>query len=85
MCFFSARSLAGDLFVALHVDEKQGIHRDGLNLFSKISVDYTEAILGTSMEVGYRWSRKRLTYILLDYTILCLFSVMNILTSHLHS
>lgn len=53
MCFFSARSLAGDLFVALHVDKKQGIHRDGLNLFSKISVDYTEAILGTSMEVGY--------------------------------
>ncbi|KDO62796.1 hypothetical protein CISIN_1g0103302mg, partial [Citrus sinensis] len=49
--FDRRRSLAGDLFVALHVDEKQGIHRDGLNLFSKISVDYTEAILGTSMEV----------------------------------
>lgn len=45
------RSVAGDLFLVLHVKEKQGIHRDGLNLYSKIKVDYTQAILGTVVKV----------------------------------
>ncbi|KAL3835393.1 hypothetical protein ACJIZ3_010129 [Penstemon smallii] len=31
--------------------EKQGIRRDGMNLYSKVDVDYTEAILGTSKKV----------------------------------
>lgn len=35
----------------LHVGEKQGIKRDGLNLFSKIDVDFTDAILGTILKV----------------------------------
>ncbi|KAI5660303.1 hypothetical protein M9H77_29096 [Catharanthus roseus] len=45
------RSIAGDLFLVLHVEEKHGIHRDGLNLYSKIKVDYTQAILGTVIKV----------------------------------
>ncbi|KAB2041312.1 hypothetical protein ES319_D02G139300v1 [Gossypium barbadense] len=42
---------AGDLFVVLRIGAKQGIWRDGLNLYSKINVDYTEAILGTVVKV----------------------------------
>ncbi|KAJ0049255.1 hypothetical protein Pint_16897 [Pistacia integerrima] len=49
--FFPFRRKAGDLFIVLHIDEKQGIQRDGLNLYSKIDVDYTEAILGTVKKV----------------------------------
>ncbi|XP_024018349.1 LOW QUALITY PROTEIN: uncharacterized protein LOC21402255, partial [Morus notabilis] len=45
------RGIVGDLYIVLHIDEKHGIQRDGLNLYSKISVDYTEAILGTTMKV----------------------------------
>ncbi|RVX17919.1 Chaperone protein dnaJ A7B, chloroplastic [Vitis vinifera] len=42
-----AWGMAGDLYLVLHVNEKHGIWRDGLNLYSKVNVDYTEAILGT--------------------------------------
>ncbi|XP_057952579.1 uncharacterized protein LOC131146802 isoform X2 [Malania oleifera] len=49
--FDKKSGLAGDLFIILHVNEERGIWRVGLNLYSKISVDYTEAILGTVMKV----------------------------------
>lgn len=49
--FFVFRGVAGDLYILLHIDEKHGIRRDGLNLYSTISVDYTEAILGTVVKV----------------------------------
>ncbi|GKV46814.1 hypothetical protein SLEP1_g53777 [Rubroshorea leprosula] len=49
--FDKKRGLAGDLFIFLHIDEKEGIWRDGLNLYSKINIDYTEAILGTVLKV----------------------------------
>ncbi|KAJ0264334.1 hypothetical protein HA466_0027060 [Hirschfeldia incana] len=42
---------AGDLFIVLQVDEKRGIRREGLNLYSKISIDFTDAILGTVTKV----------------------------------
>ncbi|KAL3512117.1 hypothetical protein ACH5RR_024834 [Cinchona calisaya] len=45
------RSIAGDLYVVLHIEEKHGIQRDGLNLYSKVKIDYTEAILGTVVKV----------------------------------
>lgn len=43
--------MAGDLYLVIHVNEKHGIWRDGLNLYSKVNVDYTEAILGTVKKV----------------------------------
>ncbi|KAE8705340.1 dnaJ-like protein 1 [Hibiscus syriacus] len=49
--FDKIRGLVGDLFVVIHVGVKQGIWREGLNLYSKINVDYTEAILGTVVMV----------------------------------
>ncbi|XP_059644312.1 uncharacterized protein LOC132286076 [Cornus florida] len=49
--FDKERGIAGDLFLVLHIDEKHGIWRDGLNLYSKINVDYTDAILGTDVKV----------------------------------
>ncbi|KAF3437836.1 hypothetical protein FNV43_RR20592 [Rhamnella rubrinervis] len=49
--FNSKRGIAGDLYIVLHIDEKLGIRRDGLNLYSTIDVDYTEAILGTVVKV----------------------------------
>ncbi|KAK6127846.1 hypothetical protein DH2020_038415 [Rehmannia glutinosa] len=45
------RGIAGDLYLVLHIEEKQGIRRDGTNLYSKVVVDYTEAILGTIKQV----------------------------------
>ncbi|XP_034576749.1 uncharacterized protein [Setaria viridis] len=45
------RGASGDLYVFIRVHEKQGIHRDGLNLYSDVSVDYTDAILGTTVKV----------------------------------
>ncbi|CAH8284581.1 unnamed protein product [Eruca vesicaria subsp. sativa] len=42
---------AGDLFIVLQVAEKRGIRREGLNLYSKISIDFTDAILGTNTKV----------------------------------
>uniref|UniRef100_A0A7N2RC11 Chaperone protein DnaJ n=1 Tax=Quercus lobata TaxID=97700 RepID=A0A7N2RC11_QUELO len=41
------RGIAGDLYLVVHVNKKHGIWRDGLHLYSKINIDYTEAILGT--------------------------------------
>ncbi|KAF5469207.1 hypothetical protein F2P56_013296 [Juglans regia] len=45
------RGVVGDLYLVLHVDEKRGIWREGLQLYSKINIDYTEAILGTVVKV----------------------------------
>ncbi|XP_039785660.1 chaperone protein DnaJ-like isoform X4 [Panicum virgatum] len=45
------RGASGDLYIFIRVNEKQGIYRDGLNLYSDISVDYTDAILGTTVKV----------------------------------
>ncbi|KAJ7975267.1 Chaperone protein DnaJ [Quillaja saponaria] len=45
------RGMIGDLFVVLHVNEKCGIRKDGLHLFSKVNIDFTEAILGTVRKV----------------------------------
>lgn len=45
------RGTVGDVFIVLHIDGKAGIHRDGLHLYSKINIDYTEAILGTVIKV----------------------------------
>ncbi|KAI4347285.1 hypothetical protein L6164_008107 [Bauhinia variegata] len=49
--FDQKRSLAGDLYVVLHVDEKDGIWRGGLHLYSNINIDFTEAILGSMKKV----------------------------------
>ncbi|KAB5524286.1 hypothetical protein DKX38_022035 [Salix brachista] len=51
ICKIHHLGIAGDLFISLHVNEKQGIWRNGLNLYSKINVDYTQAILGTVLKV----------------------------------
>ncbi|XP_057446872.1 uncharacterized protein LOC130738752 [Lotus japonicus] len=45
------RRKTGDLFVVLHVDAKQGVWREGLHLYSKINIDFTEAILGSVKKV----------------------------------
>ncbi|GAB2292649.1 hypothetical protein Dimus_026886 [Dionaea muscipula] len=45
------RSQVGDLYLVVHVEGKHGIWREGLNLYSKVTVDYTEAILGTVVKV----------------------------------
>ncbi|KAJ4767305.1 Chaperone protein DnaJ [Rhynchospora pubera] len=45
------RGVIGDLYLFIHVQEKKGIRREGLNLHSEISIDYTEAILGTTIKV----------------------------------
>uniref|UniRef100_A0A0A0LVB1 Chaperone DnaJ C-terminal domain-containing protein n=1 Tax=Cucumis sativus TaxID=3659 RepID=A0A0A0LVB1_CUCSA len=43
--------MTGDLYIMLHIGEKHGIWRDGIHLYSNISIDYTEAILGTTVKV----------------------------------
>lgn len=45
------RGIVGDLLLVLHVNEKKGIWRDGLHLYSNVNVDYTQAILGTVIKV----------------------------------
>uniref|UniRef100_A0A0A9F8K6 CR-type domain-containing protein n=1 Tax=Arundo donax TaxID=35708 RepID=A0A0A9F8K6_ARUDO len=45
------RSASGDLYIFVRVKEKQGIRRDGLNLYSDVTIDYTDAILGTTVKV----------------------------------
>ncbi|TVU47890.1 hypothetical protein EJB05_07506, partial [Eragrostis curvula] len=45
------RGVSGDLYIFVRVNEKQGIHREGLNLYSSFTIDYTEAILGTTVKV----------------------------------
>lgn len=42
---------AGDLYVYLNVKDIPGIERDGINLYSTISVSYVDAILGTVSKV----------------------------------
>ncbi|XP_066322956.1 uncharacterized protein [Miscanthus floridulus] len=37
----------GDLFVCLDIEEPSDIKRDGINLYSTVSISYLEAILGT--------------------------------------
>lgn len=49
--FPSGRGIAGDLYLIVHVDEKPGVWREGLHLYSKINIDFTEAILGTVVKV----------------------------------
>ncbi|XP_061362651.1 uncharacterized protein LOC133306357 [Gastrolobium bilobum] len=49
--FDEKRHITGDLFVVLHVDKKQGIWREGLHLYSKINIDFTDAILGSVKKV----------------------------------
>eukprot|EP01018_Ginkgo_biloba_P015539 Gb_03413 [translate_table: standard] len=41
----------GDLYVFLDIKEIPGIQRDGINLYSTISVSYVDAILGTVVKV----------------------------------
>ncbi|KAL8474448.1 hypothetical protein ACS0TY_031061 [Phlomoides rotata] len=45
------RGIAGNLYLVLHIEEKKGIQRDGMNLYSKVVVDYAEAILGVIKKV----------------------------------
>lgn len=45
------RNRVGDLYLFLHVKQKHGIRRDGLDLYSDITIDYSQAILGTVIKV----------------------------------
>ncbi|KAK1651922.1 hypothetical protein QYE76_069727 [Lolium multiflorum] len=45
------RGVSGDLYISVCVKEREGIHRDGLNLYSNVTIDYTDAILGTTVKV----------------------------------
>ncbi|KAF5767802.1 putative Heat shock protein DnaJ, cysteine-rich domain superfamily [Helianthus annuus] len=45
------RNRVGDLYLVLHVNQKQGIRREGLHLYSDIKIDYSQAILGTVIKV----------------------------------
>ena len=42
----------GDLYVFLTVKSDPSIERRGINLYSKLPIDFTEAILGTIKNVG---------------------------------
>lgn len=46
------RGVSGDLYIFVRVNEKQGIHREGLHLYSDVTIDYTDAILGTTVKVS---------------------------------
>lgn len=43
----------GDLYVCLDIEEPSDIKRDGINLYSTVSVSYIEAILGTIKKVFF--------------------------------
>ncbi|XP_062210406.1 uncharacterized protein LOC133911931 isoform X2 [Phragmites australis] len=45
------RGASGDLYIFVRVHEKQGIRRDGLHLYSDVTIEYTDAILGTTVKV----------------------------------
>ncbi|XP_068659170.1 uncharacterized protein [Aristolochia californica] len=45
------RGAVGDLYLSFQVSQKPGVWREGLNLYSKISIDFTEAIIGTVLKV----------------------------------
>ncbi|XP_054803592.1 uncharacterized protein LOC129306852 isoform X1 [Prosopis cineraria] len=49
--FYKNRGTAGDLYIVIHVGEKDGVWREGLHLYSKINIDFTEAILGSVKKV----------------------------------
>uniref|UniRef100_A0A7C9F375 J domain-containing protein n=1 Tax=Opuntia streptacantha TaxID=393608 RepID=A0A7C9F375_OPUST len=61
-----SRSIAGDLYLVLHVEEKHGIWREGPDLFSKVSIGYTEAILGTVLK---KMDALFLEYALVDHRL----------------
>jgi molecular chaperone DnaJ len=42
----------GDLYVCLDIEEPSDIKRDGINLYSTVSISYIEAILGTTKKVN---------------------------------
>lgn len=42
---------AGDLYVFLNLKEVPGIQRDGINLYSSLSISYSDAILGSTIPV----------------------------------
>ena len=63
--------MAGDLFIVVHIDGKQGIQRNGLNLYSKIDVDYTEAILGSVIKVGYIRHAKNFWHLSFHILLFC--------------
>uniref|UniRef100_A0A453IM05 CR-type domain-containing protein n=1 Tax=Aegilops tauschii subsp. strangulata TaxID=200361 RepID=A0A453IM05_AEGTS len=44
------RGVSGDLYIFVCVEEKQGIHREGLDLCSDVTIDCTDAILGTTVK-----------------------------------
>lgn len=46
------RGPPGDLYVMLDVEELPDIKRDGIDLYSTISINYVEAILGTTVMVN---------------------------------
>lgn len=48
-----SRGPPGDLFVCLDIEEPADIKRDGINLYSTVSVSYIEAILGTVKKVKF--------------------------------
>lgn len=50
------RGIVGDLYLSIHVKEKQGFRREGLNLYSDIGIDYAQAILGTTVKVYLQFS-----------------------------
>ncbi|CAM8934052.1 unnamed protein product [Rhodiola kirilowii] len=45
------RGVAGDLYLFFHVNEKLGVRREGLDLYSDVVIDYTDAILGSVAQV----------------------------------
>jgi molecular chaperone DnaJ len=45
------RGPPGDLYVCLDIEEPSDIKRDGINLYSTVSISYVEAILGTVQQV----------------------------------
>ncbi|GJX75489.1 chaperone protein DnaJ [Tanacetum coccineum] len=45
------RNRVGDLYLLIHVRQKHGIRREGLHLYSDIKIDYSQAILGTVIQV----------------------------------
>lgn len=47
------RGPPGDLYVFVNVKEHPSIRREGLDLYSTITLDYTDAILGSSAKVGW--------------------------------
>jgi hypothetical protein len=45
------RGPPGDLYVCLDIEEPSDIKRDGINLYSTVSISYVQAILGTVQQV----------------------------------